>query len=243
MFSNTGQAIRNDCCANPACTSIQLSVHVREKKLSWQPLRPGAEIKGEVKRGENGGWRCVSSCQAESSPTLSSIFWSKGRLLPDNSAGSVLQGNFKRSGPFELLAASFASGLGRLLAHHLFWWIQGFFLGEKNKESHHMSEARPGCSTSQQDGNHSKRAALPPVYGNMFYGNMTAEINLSEVGGITIRNSTQGGGKHLSEKAPTQTPSIRQFSWRGKYSRCHGNWKLVHVLMVGETERVDEGRK
>lgn len=56
-----------------------------------------------------------------------------------------------------------------------------------------MSEARPGCSTSQQDGNHSKRAALPPVYGNMFYGNMTAEINLSEVGGITIRNSTQGG--------------------------------------------------
>lgn len=89
----------------------------------------------------------------------------------------------------------------------------GVFLGEK-QQSHHMSEARPGCSTSQQDGNHSKRAALPPVYGNMFYGNMTAEINLSEVGGITIRNSTQGGGKHLSEKAPTQTPSIRQFSWR-----------------------------
>lgn len=31
------------------------------------------------------------------------------------------------------------------------------------------------------------------MYGNMFYGNMTAEMNLSEVGGITIRNSTQGG--------------------------------------------------
>lgn len=179
MFWNTGQAIRNDCCANPAYTSIQLSVHVRDKKFSWQPLRPGAEIKGEVKRGENGGWRCVSSCQAESSPTLNSIFWSKGR------------GKLQTRWSFWAASRFVRERSEKTPGPPPFLMNTGVFLGKK-QQSHHMSEARPGCSTSQQDGNHSKRAALPPVYGNMFYGNMTAEINLSEVGGITIRNSTQG---------------------------------------------------
>lgn len=56
-----------------------------------------------------------------------------------------------------------------------------------------ISKARRACSPSEQDGRRSERAALATVRGDMFYGNMTAEMNLSEVGGITIRKSTQGG--------------------------------------------------
>lgn len=160
-------------------------------------------------RGENGGRRRVRSRQAESSPTFNSTFWSKGRLLADEgklqtrwsfgaATGYLGERSESTAGPSPVLTNT--GGLFFVLPRKTYSWIVST---ERDRHGARLSETAVAL----------KRAALLTMCGNMFYGNMTAGMNLSEVGGITIRNSTQGGGD-LREKEPTQTQSVRQLSRR-----------------------------